>query len=104
VRQHTTERNGGANQRIEFLVTANGELQVTRGDTLDLQVLGRVSSEFEDFGREVFEDRSNVDGSYSASAQGDGNQGMTGNRPFAPTRILFWVLFLRKRFTRPQGN
>ena len=24
--------------------------------------------------------------------------------PFAPTRILFWVLFLRKRLTRPQGN
>lgn len=24
--------------------------------------------------------------------------------PLAPTRILFWVLFFRKRLTRPQGN
>lgn len=24
--------------------------------------------------------------------------------PLAPTRILFWVLFFKKRFTRPHGN
>lgn len=40
--QHTTESNSGANQGVELLVTTDGELQVARGDTLDLQVLGGV--------------------------------------------------------------
>ena len=30
--------------------------------------------------------------------------GGVGKVPLAPTRILFCVLFFRKRFTRPQGN
>jgi hypothetical protein len=29
---------------------------------------------------------------------------VTYTAALAPTRILFWVLFLRKRLTRPQGN
>lgn len=33
-------------------------------------------------------------------------KGDNGNRriPLAPTRILFWVLFFKKRLTRPHGN
>jgi hypothetical protein len=34
---------------------------VARGDALDLQVLGGVSGELENFGREVLEDGSDVD-------------------------------------------
>lgn len=35
---------------------------MARGDALDLEVFGRVAGEFEDFGREVFEDGGYVDG------------------------------------------
>ncbi len=42
--QHTTEGDGGANKGIEFLVAADRELEVTRGDALDLEVLGGVLS------------------------------------------------------------
>jgi hypothetical protein len=37
-------------------------LQVARGDTLDLEILGGVPGELEDFSCEVFKDGSNVDG------------------------------------------
>lgn len=40
--QHTTEGDGGTDQGVELLVTADGELQVARRDTLDLEILGGV--------------------------------------------------------------
>lgn len=40
--QDTTKGNGRADKGIELFVTANGELQVARGDTLDLEVLGGI--------------------------------------------------------------
>lgn len=61
VREDTTERDGCANERVQFFVTSDRELQVSRGDALDLEVLGRVTREFEDFGGQVFEDGSHVD-------------------------------------------
>lgn len=39
VGKDTTEGDSGADQGIEFFVTANGELQVARGDALDLEIL-----------------------------------------------------------------
>ena len=39
----TTTSNGSANQLVQFLVTANRKLQVTRGDTLDTEVFGCVT-------------------------------------------------------------
>lgn len=38
---------------------------MARRDSLDLEILGGVSSEFENFGCEVFEDGGDVDGGYS---------------------------------------
>jgi len=35
---------------------------VTRGDTLDLEVLGGVTREFEDFCGQVFKDSGDIDG------------------------------------------
>lgn len=35
---------------------------MARGDAFDFQVFGRVAGQFEDFGREVFEDGGYVDG------------------------------------------
>lgn len=39
-------------------------MEVTRGDTLDLQVLGGVSGKFEDLSGQVFKDGRDVDSSY----------------------------------------
>ena len=70
----TTTGNGGLDQGIEFFVTTNGELQVSRGDTLDLQVLAGVASEFEHFGRQVLQNgrRVNSGGGSDAVALVDG--------------------------------
>lgn len=42
VRQDTSEGDRGADQGIELLVSADGELEMAGRDTLDLEVLGRV--------------------------------------------------------------
>ncbi len=42
MRQHTTESDGGTDESVQFLVTADGELKVAGRDTLDLEILGRV--------------------------------------------------------------
>lgn len=60
--QDTAESDGGADERVEFLVPSDGQLQVAGGDALDLEILGGVSGEFEDFGGKVFEDGGDVDG------------------------------------------
>lgn len=47
------------------------------GDTLHLQVLGRVTRQFEDFGGQVFENGSQVDGGLCADTRlvaGDGSK------------------------------
>lgn len=46
VGKHTTAGNGGADQRVKLFVTADGQLEVTGLDTLDLEVLGSVAYEF----------------------------------------------------------
>jgi hypothetical protein len=66
--QDTTECDGGANQSVEFLVTADGELQMTRSDALDFEILGRVAGKFEHFGGQVFEHSSQIDGCLGADA------------------------------------
>lgn len=55
-RQDSATGDGSFDQGIQFLVTADGELQVSGRDTFDLQVLCGVASEFEDFGRKVLQD------------------------------------------------
>jgi hypothetical protein len=39
MRQHASERDCRADQRVEFLVATDGELEVARRDALDLEVL-----------------------------------------------------------------
>ena len=58
----------GADKSVQFLIASDSKLQVTRRNTLDLQILGGVASELEDFGGEIFEDGGNVDGSFGAHA------------------------------------
>ena len=54
--------DGRLDQGVQLLVTADGQLQMSRGDPLHLEVLGGVAGELEDLGGEVLEDGGAVDG------------------------------------------
>ena len=62
VRDDTTAGDGRLDQRVELLVTSDGEQQVSRRDSLDLEVLGRVTGELKHLGSQVLEDGGRVDG------------------------------------------
>ena len=47
---------------VQFLIVADGELEMTRDDTGLLVIAGSIASQLENFGREVFEDGREVDG------------------------------------------
>ena len=48
---------------IQFLIVADGELEMTGDDTGLLVVTRGIAGQFEDFGSEVFEHSCEVDGS-----------------------------------------
>ena len=52
VGQDTSEGDGGADERVEFLVSADGELQVARCDALDLEILCGVLRGVSGYGAE----------------------------------------------------
>lgn len=60
--------DGGLDEGVELLVSADGELQVTGCDTLDLKILARVSGELEDLGGEVLKDGGGVHGGGGSDA------------------------------------
>ena len=62
MRQDTSERNRRSDERVQFLVTSDRELKMTRGYALHFEVFGGVAGQFEDFGCEVFEHGGDVDG------------------------------------------
>ena len=62
MRDDTTTSNGGLDESVELLVTTDGELQVTWGDTLDLEILGGVTGKLEDLSGEVLKDGGGVHG------------------------------------------
>ena len=62
VGDHTTASNGRLNQGVKFFISANGQLQVARGDSLHLKVLRGVSCELKHLSGEVLKDSSSVDG------------------------------------------
>ena len=64
VGKDATKCDGSSDQGVQLFITANCQLQMTRSDALDLEIFGGVAGKFEDFGREVFEDGSNIDGGY----------------------------------------
>lgn len=104
--QDTSECDGGSDQSVQFLITSNGQLQMSRSDTLDLEILGGIACEFQDFSSQVFENGGDIYGGYTSKGGESCSLQIKGliDEPLAPTRILFWVLFLRNRLTRPQGN
>ena len=71
VRENTTGGDGNGAQKLgEFLIVADGQLDVARDDAGLLVVSGRVASEFENFGGEVLEDRGEVHRSTGTNAGG----------------------------------
>ena len=68
VRDDATARDGRLDERVELLVTTDGELEVARRDTLDAEVLRRVAGELQHLSSEVLEDGGRVDGSGGANA------------------------------------
>lgn len=64
VGQNTTLSDGDVSQQlVQLLIVSDGELEVTRDDTGLLVVTSGVTSQLEDFGSEVLENGSEVDGS-----------------------------------------
>jgi len=64
VGENTTLGDGDVSEKlVQLLVVADGELQVTGDDTGLLVVTSGVTGQLEDFGSEVLEDGSEVDGS-----------------------------------------
>ena len=61
VGDHTTTSNGSLDQSIKFFVSANSQLQVTRSDSLHLQIFASVSGELKHLSSEVLKDGSGVD-------------------------------------------
>ena len=58
----STTSDGGLDKTVKFFVTTDGELQVTWRNTFDFEILGGITSKFENFSSEVFHDGSGVDG------------------------------------------
>lgn len=67
--QNTSIGDCGADECVELLVTADGELEMARRDALDLEILGGVACKFQDFSGEVFQDSRQVDGGLGADAR-----------------------------------
>lgn len=66
VGQDTSTSDGGLDELIELIVGTDGEKQVTRVDTLNVHILGGVTSKLEQLGSQVLKDGSGVDGSSSS--------------------------------------
>ena len=64
VGEDTTLGDGDVTEQlVQFLVVADGELEMTGDDTGLLVVTGGVASQFEDFSSQVLKDGCEVDGS-----------------------------------------
>ena len=71
VGQDTTLSDGDmAQELVQFLIVADGELKVTGNDTGLLVITSGVASQLEDFGSEVLENGSEVDRSTSTDTLG----------------------------------
>ena len=68
VGDNTTASNGSLDQSVKLLVAADSKLQMTRGYSLDLEVLACVSSKLEHLSGEVLQDSCSVNGGCSADA------------------------------------
>ena len=66
VRDNTTSSNSCLDESVELFVTSDGEQQVSRSDSLNLEILRSISSELKNLSGEVLKDSSTVDGRSSS--------------------------------------
>jgi len=72
VRENTSGGDRDVSEKfVELLIVADGELNMSRDDTGSLVVAGGVSSELEDLGGEVLEDRGHVHGGSASESVGE---------------------------------
>lgn len=62
VRDHTTASNSSLDESVELLITSDSELEVSRCNSLHLEILASVSGELEDLSSQVLEDSSSING------------------------------------------
>jgi len=60
MRHNSSSSNGRLNELVEFLVSPDGQLQVTWCYTFDPEITGGIAGQFEDFGGEVFQNRCHI--------------------------------------------
>jgi hypothetical protein len=97
VRDDASARDGALDERVELLVPADGELQVARGDALDLEVLAGVAGQLQDLGGQVLEDGGGVDG-------GGGAHAAVGGRPRLEVAVDTAHRELRTRVSAKSGR
>lgn len=68
VGDHTTTSNGGLDEDVELFVTSDSKKEMTRCDSSHLEVLGCISSQFEHFCSEIFQNGSCVNCSSCANS------------------------------------
>lgn len=61
VRDNTTASNSGLDESVELLIASNSELQMSRSNSLHLEILGGVAGQLEDLSGQVLKDSSCVD-------------------------------------------
>ena len=61
VGDHTTASDGGLDEGVQLLVTADGEQQVTGGDSLHLKILASITGKLEHLSSQVLEDCGRID-------------------------------------------
>ena len=61
--RRTTTSDRRLDERVEFFVTTDGELKVTRSDTLHFKILGSVTGKFQNLSGKVLKNGSRVYGS-----------------------------------------
>ena len=62
VRDHTTASNSGLDQGVELFIASNSELQMSRSNSLHLEILGGVAGQFEDLSGQVLKNSSCING------------------------------------------
>lgn len=58
VRDHTSTSDGTLDEGIELFISTDGQLKVAGGDTLHLQILASVPSQFQNLGSQVLQNSS----------------------------------------------
>ena len=89
VGKDTTLGDGDVSQKlVQLLIVADGELEMTGNDTSLLVVTSSITGQFEDFGSEVLQNGSEVDGGtlIDASAQITWRLRVSRSDSPAPTR------------------